>query len=101
MKKILSIEGMRCPHCSSNVEKALKGIAGVVRRCVFQFEAGRNGGNIQKMKFHSPEQTHDTLDAEEYIYLKDNKKYFLLYEFKENNTTNLTFVYLWCIIIKL
>ena len=29
MKKVLNIEGMRCPHCSSNVEKALKGIAGV------------------------------------------------------------------------
>ena len=33
---------------------------------------------LQKMKFHSPEQSHDTLDAEEYIYLKDNKKYFSL-----------------------
>ena len=30
------------------------------------------------MKFHSPEQSHDTLDAEEYIYLKDNKKYISL-----------------------
>lgn len=33
---------------------------------------------LQKMKFHSPEQLHDTLDAEEYIYLKDNRKYFSL-----------------------
>ncbi len=33
---------------------------------------------LQKMKFHSPEQSHDTLDVEEYIYLKDNKKYFSL-----------------------
>ena len=33
---------------------------------------------LQKMKFHSPEQSHDTLDAEEYIYLKDNKKYISL-----------------------
>lgn len=29
MQKIINIEGMHCPHCSSNVEKALKGIAGV------------------------------------------------------------------------
>ena len=33
---------------------------------------------LQKMKFHSPEQSHDSLDAEEYIYLKDNRKYFSL-----------------------
>lgn len=33
---------------------------------------------LQRMKFHSPEQSHDTLDAEEYIYLKDNKKYLSL-----------------------
>lgn len=29
MKKVITIEGMRCPHCSSNVEKALKAIEGV------------------------------------------------------------------------
>ena len=29
MKKVLNIEGMRCPHCSSNVEKALCAIEGV------------------------------------------------------------------------
>ena len=23
MKKVMNIEGMRCPHCSANVEKAL------------------------------------------------------------------------------
>lgn len=34
MKKIISIEGMRCPHCSSNVEKALKGIEGVTSAVV-------------------------------------------------------------------
>jgi len=33
---------------------------------------------LQEMKFHSPEEVHDTLDAEEYIYLKDNKKYISL-----------------------
>ncbi len=33
---------------------------------------------LQKMKFHSPEHIQDTLDAEEYIYLKDNRKYFSL-----------------------
>ena len=29
MKKIISIEGMRCGHCTSNVEKALRGVPGV------------------------------------------------------------------------
>ena len=29
MKKVMNIEGMRCPHCSSNVEKALCAIDGV------------------------------------------------------------------------
>ena len=29
MKKVICIEGMRCGHCTSNVEKALRGIAGV------------------------------------------------------------------------
>lgn len=29
MKKVISIEGMRCGHCSSNVEKALSAVAGV------------------------------------------------------------------------
>lgn len=29
MKKVMTIEGMRCPHCSSNVEKALSSVAGV------------------------------------------------------------------------
>lgn len=29
MKKVISIEGMRCGHCTSNVEKALRGISGV------------------------------------------------------------------------
>ena len=29
MKKVINIEGMRCPHCSSNVEKALCAIDGV------------------------------------------------------------------------
>ncbi len=29
MKKILTIEGMMCGHCSMHVEKALKGIEGV------------------------------------------------------------------------
>ena len=33
---------------------------------------------LQKMKFHSPEELYDTLDVEEYIYLKDNKKYISL-----------------------
>ena len=33
MKKVMTIEGMRCPHCSANVEKALcevPGVSGVV-----------------------------------------------------------------------
>jgi copper chaperone CopZ len=34
MKKIITIEGMHCPHCSSNVEKALKGIEGVTSAVV-------------------------------------------------------------------
>jgi len=29
MKKVMNIEGMRCPHCSSNVEKALCAVEGV------------------------------------------------------------------------
>ena len=29
MKKVMNIEGMRCPHCSSNVEKALCALEGV------------------------------------------------------------------------
>lgn len=29
MKKVISIEGMRCGHCTSNVDKALRGISGV------------------------------------------------------------------------
>ena len=29
MKKVISIEGMRCGHCTSNVDKALRGIPGV------------------------------------------------------------------------
>jgi copper chaperone CopZ len=29
MKKVMNIEGMRCPHCSANVEKALCSIEGV------------------------------------------------------------------------
>ena len=29
MKKVMNIEGMRCPHCSANVEKALCAIVGV------------------------------------------------------------------------
>lgn len=29
MKKVITIEGMRCAHCSSNVEKALREIPGV------------------------------------------------------------------------
>lgn len=29
MKKVMTIEGMRCPHCSSNVEKALSAVSGV------------------------------------------------------------------------
>ena len=29
MKKVIDIEGMRCGHCTSNVEKALRGIPGV------------------------------------------------------------------------
>ncbi len=29
MKKVICIEGMRCGHCTSNVEKALRGISGV------------------------------------------------------------------------
>ncbi|HJD97003.1 heavy-metal-associated domain-containing protein [Mailhella massiliensis] len=29
MKKVMTIEGMRCPHCSANVEKALCGVSGV------------------------------------------------------------------------
>ena len=29
MKKVMNIEGMRCPHCSANVEKALCAIEGV------------------------------------------------------------------------
>ncbi|WP_273525142.1 heavy-metal-associated domain-containing protein [Mailhella massiliensis] len=29
MKKVMTIEGMRCPHCSANVEKALSAVSGV------------------------------------------------------------------------
>lgn len=29
MKKIISIEGMRCGHCTASVDKALREIAGV------------------------------------------------------------------------
>ncbi|MBQ2760990.1 MAG: heavy-metal-associated domain-containing protein [Mailhella sp.] len=29
MKKVMNIEGMRCPHCSANVEKALCALEGV------------------------------------------------------------------------
>ncbi|WP_418764921.1 heavy-metal-associated domain-containing protein [Mailhella sp.] len=29
MKKVITIEGMRCAHCTSNVEKALRAIPGV------------------------------------------------------------------------
>lgn len=29
MKKVMTIEGMRCGHCTANVEKALCGISGV------------------------------------------------------------------------
>ena len=29
MKKVMNIDGMRCPHCSANVEKALCAIEGV------------------------------------------------------------------------
>ena len=29
MKKVICIEGMRCGHCTSNVEKALRGSSGV------------------------------------------------------------------------
>lgn len=30
MKKQINIEGMSCGHCTGRVEKALKGLAGVV-----------------------------------------------------------------------
>ena len=29
MKKVISIEGMRCGHCTASVDKALREIAGV------------------------------------------------------------------------
>ena len=29
MKKVMNIDGMRCPHCSANVEKALCALEGV------------------------------------------------------------------------
>ena len=29
MKKVICIEGMRCGHCTSNVDKALREISGV------------------------------------------------------------------------
>ena len=29
MKKVISIDGMFCSHCTSNVEKALKAVPGV------------------------------------------------------------------------
>lgn len=34
MKKILTIKGMMCNHCSMHVEKALKGIEGVTDAAV-------------------------------------------------------------------
>ena len=29
MKKVMTIEGMRCGHCTANVEKALSAVSGV------------------------------------------------------------------------
>ena len=29
MKKIIHIEGMMCPHCSANVQKALEAVSGI------------------------------------------------------------------------
>lgn len=37
MKKTIMIEGMTCNHCKLNVEKAIKGIKGVVKADVSLF----------------------------------------------------------------
>lgn len=29
MKKVFTVNGMKCPHCKANVENALKGLDGV------------------------------------------------------------------------
>ncbi len=34
MKKVMTIEGMRCGHCSANVEKALCAVEGVQNAAV-------------------------------------------------------------------
>ena len=47
MKKVIDIEGMRCGHCTSHVEKALRGYDGAYPMVAQQFALAFTGGDVK------------------------------------------------------